>query len=98
MELSPYPKVHVLNGQVIIEYSNGRRMLWSKEESEAEGKQVAAVLELELKVFEYIQGYVDELFSTLQDTLGSIAAEYLIDEYIHEVLTQKVRANYLRVI
>lgn len=95
--LLSYPRVRADEERVFVEYSDGRRMLWGEEESEAEAKVVAEVLELELKVFEYIRVNVDESLSALHGALGSIASEDLVDEFIHEVLLQKVRANYLQV-
>lgn len=92
VDLPVFPTVCVVEDKVVIEYSDGKRVLWGRETSEVKAKKVAETLELELKIFDYIEKHVDESLLNIRSSLNTIASDSLLDELINEVILLKGRS------
>lgn len=91
--LSSYPRVFAEKDWVIIEYSNGKQYLWGQERSAQEARNVADVLDIELKVLDYVQHYMGESITTLKSSLSDIITDKILNEIINDVILQYARKS-----
>jgi hypothetical protein len=93
VKLPSYPKVNARNDLVIIEYEDGAQHVWGREDNPENALNVAEQMDIELKLFSYIQETSDTFLNHIIDSITSIADETMIYDLIDEALYQWIRKN-----
>lgn len=90
-DLPACPKVKTWNDLVIIEYDNGEKIVWGRENSVSRAVKVAKKLEFELKLLQYIEELFNKYLETIQVNMEQYNDDKLVNELIKEVLWSKIR-------
>ena len=85
LQLPSFPKVEVLDDEIIIIGEDGDREIWDTEEDEMKAITIASTLELELKAIMYIKFHLASYLSKLSRDLKEFnIVEENIDDILYE--------------
>lgn len=85
LQLPSYPKVEVLDDEIIIIGEDGDREIWDTEEDEMKAIAIASTLELELKAIMYVKFHLASYLSKLSRDLKEFnIVEENIDDILYE--------------
>ncbi len=85
LQLPSYPKVEVLDDEIIIIGEDGDREIWDTEEDEIKAIAIASNLELELKAIMYVKYHLANYLSKLSRDLKEFnIVEGNIDDILYE--------------
>ena len=66
------PTVVARNREIIVQFSNGKEMLWGEMESREEAIRIAKELEVELRAVKYVQTQVHTFITEMREYLSSL--------------------------
>ena len=89
-DLPCFPRVYNKDTLVFIEYEKGKKYTWGKEASIEKAATVAAQLEKELQLLEYIKTELNTSLTNIHETLNEHPTT-LVNQLIKEALRQKHR-------
>jgi hypothetical protein len=85
LQLPSYPKVEVLDDEIIIIGEDGDREIWDTEEDEIKAIAIASNLELELRAIMYVKFHLAAYLSKLSSDLKEFnVLETNIDDILYE--------------
>lgn len=83
LQLPSYPKVEVLDDEIIIIGEDGDREIWDTEKDEIKAIAIASNLELELKAIMYVKYHLASYLSKLS---GDLKEFNIVDANIDDIL------------
>ena len=83
LQLPSYPKVEVLDDEIIIIGEDGDREIWDTEKDEIKAIAIASTLELELKAIMYVKYHLASYLSKLS---GDLKEFNIVDANIDDIL------------
>ena len=93
VSLPSFPKVSSKEDLVIIEYEDGTRYVWGSEGNPENAKRVAQELDVEMKLYAYINETANVFLDNIQESITSIADDAIITELLNEALYQRIRKS-----
>lgn len=91
MNLPSFPRVKTNEELVIITYENGDQFVWGKEPTLEQAEKVAEELDIELKIFKYIEETIGAAIGKIKENTNQYRDDFLVDELVKEVLYMKTR-------
>ena len=91
--LPSYPRAYSQDDLIIIEDKEGIRYVWGNEKNSEKAEIVAEQIDIELRLYAYIQETADTFLSSIFDSITSIADDAVILEFMHDALYQWIRKH-----